>query len=174
VVLALVVTGAVAMALTGGSGGALPDAIDGVPRMHTPEAEAFERTLNGMTIADMSFSGAMYGDGVSPDLVVELISGVPDEARAAPMDTFFSGAATGIASTSGGTIRVEEAVEARDGDVEYRCAPLELPAGTAGLTGSGVLCMWRGRDIGILITLRTGDASAAVEDARLAYAAVVA
>jgi hypothetical protein len=172
VVVALVATSAVAFALTRGSGGELPDSIDGVPRMHTAEANAFEHVMDGMTMADMSLSGAMYGDGETPDLVLELISGVPAEARSVPMDVFFSQAGAGLAANSGGSVREAEAVEATDGGVEYRCAPLDLPPGAPGEAGTGVLCMWKAQDIGIVVTFRTGDPSAAVEDARLAYAAV--
>jgi hypothetical protein len=170
VIVALIVAGAVAIFLTRDASGGLPEEIDGLPRLHTAEAQALQDAVEGQEVEGLSISTAMYGDSVSPKLVVGVFAGLPPELRSAPMDGVFTVLATALTS-QGGSLHPEEAVTATDGGTEYRCAPVDAPAG-AGPPETGVLCMWRDDDIGIVLTFRTGDASAAVADARLAHDAV--
>jgi hypothetical protein len=173
--LGAVVAGLVALAIGGwftlGGSEGLPGSIGGLPRMQTAEARAFEEQAEATEVAGISFRGAMYGDGATPELIVELIDGVPAEAELGSLDDMFDSMAAGFASGSGGTVQLTAKASQTMAGVSYVCAPFHASDPTVGdLAGS--VCLWQGDGYGLIATLRSADAHAAIADAQLVYDAV--
>jgi hypothetical protein len=151
-------------------GGGLPDAIGGVPRLDTPEARAFEEQIRSTEFAGITFRGAMYGTAGDPELIVELIDGVPPDAPGG-LDAMFDGMAGGFANGSGGAVRLAEQASETHGGVAYRCAPFQASDAAAGRL-TGAVCLWQGEGYGLVATLRSDDARGAIADAQQVYEAV--
>jgi hypothetical protein len=161
----LVVAAAAAFTFLRGGGG-LPDELAGLPRSNSEIATQLEEALSGIEIMGVSFDVGFYGDGLEPQIVLMVFEGLPDELASAPSDMFFEGFASGFASTSGGaTVGFDAAVQRTADGVDYMCAPVEGPE-------SGVVCLFRGEGVGMLVTQTTTDANAAVAIAQEAHAAV--
>jgi hypothetical protein len=154
-------------------GDGLPDSIAGLQRLETAEAETFEQTLSATEFSGITFRGAMYGTNGQPQLIVELFEGVPDYVMDGPLDDFFGGAAGGFANGSGGSVDLSSRMsETRDG-VQYVCASFQ--GGIAPIPGApsgGALCVWSGEDLGLIVSIRSADPRAALDDAQLTHEAV--
>lgn len=151
--------------------GGLPGSIAGMPRLDTAEAQAFEEQAEATEFAGITFRGAMYGSAGTPELIVELIEGVPQDAQLGSLDEMFDGMADGFASGSGGAVTLTAKASQTIAGVDYICAPFHATDPTVGEL-AGAVCLWRGDGYGLIATLRNADARAAIDDARLAYEAV--
>jgi hypothetical protein len=173
--LSAIVAGLVALAIGGWftmrGGDDLPGSIAGLPRLQTAEAQAFEDQAEATEVAGISFRGAMYGTGDTPELIVELIDGVPAEAELASLDEMFDSMAGGFASGSGGAVQLAAKASETQAGVSYVCAPFHATDPTVGAI-AGSVCLWQGDGYGLIATLRSADARSAIADARLVYDAV--
>jgi hypothetical protein len=155
--------------LRGGDG--LPGSIAGVPRLDTAEAQAFEDQAEATEFAGITFRGAMYGSAGTPELIVELVDGVPEDADLGSLDEMFDSMADGFASGSGGAVQLTAKASETLAGVSYICAPFHATDPTAGEL-AGAVCLWQGDGYGLIATLRASDAHAAIADAQLVYDAV--
>jgi hypothetical protein len=151
--------------------GDLPGSISGMDRLDSAEAQAFEEQSAAQEFAGITFRGAMYGSAGSPELIVELIEGVPDDAPVGTLDEMFDSMGEGFASGSGGTVTLTQKATQTIAGVDYICAPFHASDPAAGQIG-GAICLWHGDGYGLIATLRSGDAQAAIADAQLVYDAV--
>jgi hypothetical protein len=173
--LAGIVAAVVALAVGGwfmlrGQGG-LPGSIAGMARLDSAEAQAFEEQTAATEFAGITFRGAMYGSAGSPELIVELIDGVPEGAPVGSLDEMFDSMGDGFASGSGGSVTLTAKAEQTIAGVDYICAPFRAADPTTGQI-AGSVCLWHGDGYGLVATLRTDDARAAIADAQLVYDAV--
>lgn len=170
-----IVVAVVALAIGGWfalrDGGGLPGSIGGMERLDTAEAQAFEEQAAANEFAGITFRGAMYGSAGAPELIVELIDGVPDGAQLGSLDEMFDSMGEGFASGSGGSVTLTAKASQTIAGVEYMCAPFHAADPTAGEL-SGSVCLWHGDGYGLIATLRSDDAQAAIADAQLVYDAV--
>lgn len=153
-------------------GGSLPGEIDGLERMHTADASAFEDVMAAQGYGDITMEGGMYGEGDRPVMVVGLITHLPQSQLETPLEFVFDQGAGGFAGTSGGTVDSSGAVSTSVAGVDYRCASFEFPGPVVGAGGHGSMCMWLADDAGFIITFRTTDPSRAFADVRSAYDAI--
>ncbi len=166
---ALLVIAAVTLVLHRGDG--FPEAIGGLPRLHSAVATQFESTLASTQIGGVHMRGAMYGNGVLPQLIVERFDGVPDTYLQGSASDFFDQAARGFETTSGTTVDTADMVSQTIDAVVYQCASVH-PSTTSTSSFNGALCMWKGADLGLLVTIRTNDPAAAIADVRSTYTAL--
>jgi hypothetical protein len=173
--LAGIVAAVVALAVGGWfmlrGGGGLPGSIAGMERLDTAEAQAFEEQAAATDFAGISFRGAMYGSAGTPELIVELIDGVPEGAPMGSLDEMFDSMGDGFASGSGGSVSLTAKARQTIAGVDYICAPFHASDPTAGQI-AGSVCLWHGDGYGLIATLRSDDAQAAIADAKLTYDAV--
>jgi hypothetical protein len=170
-----IVAAVVALAVGGwfmlrGEGG-LPGSIAGMERLDSAEAQAFEEQAAATEFAGITFRGAMYGTAGAPQLVVELIDGVPEDAQLGSLDEMFDSMGEGFASGSGGTVTLSRKARQTIDGVDYICAPFSAADPTAGQL-AGSVCLWDGDGYGLIATLRTDDAQVAIADAQLVYDAI--
>jgi hypothetical protein len=170
-----IVAAVVALAVGGwfmlrGPGG-LPGSIGGMDRLDSAEARAFEEQSADQEFMGVTFRGAMYGSAGAPQLIVELIEGVPDDAPLGSLDAMFDSMGEGFASGSGGAVTLTAKAKQTIAGVEYICAPFHAADPTSGQIG-GSVCLWHGDGYGLIATLRSGDAQTAIADAQLVYDAV--
>ncbi len=152
-------------------GGGLPDSIAGMQRLDTAEAQTFEEQAQATEFAGITFRGAMYGAAGTPELIVELIDGVPQDADLGSLDEMFDSMADGFASGSGGAVQLTAKASETLAGVTYICAPFRATDPTVGAL-AGAICLWQGDGYGLIATLRASDAHAAIADAQLVYDAV--
>jgi hypothetical protein len=166
---ALLFVGAVTFVLHRGDG--FPDSIGGLPRLHSAVAKDYESSISRTQINGVRMQGAMYGVGDLPQLIVERFDGVPDAYLQGSSSDFFDQAARGFEATSGATVDTANTVSQTIDSVAYECAAVH-PSTTSGTSINGALCMWKGADLGLLVTLRTSDPATAIADARSTYMAL--
>jgi hypothetical protein len=170
--LAGIVAAVVALAVGGWfmlrSDGGLPGSIAGMGRLDSAEAKAFEEQAAATEFAGITFRGAMYGTAGTPELIVELIDGVPDGAPVGSLDEMFDSMGDGFASGSGGSVTLTAKAKQTIAGVDYICAPFHAADPTTGSI-AGSVCLWHGDGYGLVATLRTDDASTAIADAQLVY-----
>lgn len=166
---AFLLIGAVTFVLHRGDG--FPGSIGGLPRMSTAVAKNFESTVSSTRIGGVRMRGAMYGSGALPQLIVERFDGLPDAYLQGSAGEFFDQAARGFEATSGTTVDTAGMVSQTIDSVAYQCAAVH-PSTTSSSSFNGALCMWKGADLGLLVTLRTSDPTAAIGDAASTYTAL--
>jgi hypothetical protein len=153
------------------SGTGFPDSLAGQPRQTSDAAKQFEQTVASMKIEGVSFEAATYGTGSEPQEVLLLFHGLPTSVQQMSGDQFFSGFGASVANGfAGGGQGVDFATAARasvDG-VDHGCDPI---AGTSD-AGSGVLCLFKGDTVGMLLLRNYADPKAALSVSEEAARAV--
>lgn len=149
-------------------GDGLPESIAGFPRIHSDQVRAIEEALAHTEVAGVTFQVAMYGNAETPTLILERFNGVPDVYVNATSEQIFDDSVRGFEATSYATADAEGKVTRTIDAVSYTCASIR-PESASQPTLTGSLCVWKGDDLGILVTLRTTDPTAAIDDVHSAY-----
>ena len=152
-------------------GDGFPESIAGLPRIHSAQAREVEKAAANTRFAGVSIKIAWYGDGETPTLVVERFEGIPDSYTNEPSDQFFEAMIRGFEAASYTTVDTDGQVTQTIDSIQYTCASVR-PESSSRSTPTGALCLWSGADIGIVVTARTTDPTAAIDDARAAFESV--
>ena len=148
----------------------LPDQVAGLDRLHTPNVQALEDTLDRFKFGEVRIEVAVYGTGGEEELILFRYSNFP---TAPSISSLVRGAGGGIVG-SGGTVDFDaQTVETRDA-VEYRCIPFVgrlFPTDVS--EASGQICAWaEGDEYALLMDVRAQDAGSTVSDAVAAHEAL--
>jgi hypothetical protein len=162
-----------ALVVTKYKGTGFPDSLAGQPRQTSDAAKQFEQTVASTKIQGVSFEAATYGTGSEPQEILMLFHGLPSSVQQMSRDQFFSGfgasVANGLAGADGGQgVDLGAAAQASVDGVDHECAPI---SGTSG-TGPGVLCLFRGKTVGMLLLRNYADPQAALSVSEEAARAV--
>ncbi|MGZ6546164.1 MAG: hypothetical protein ACXVEI_12715 [Actinomycetota bacterium] len=149
-------------------GDGFPESITGLPRIHSDRVRAIEDAMAHTQFAGVSFRIAMYGTTDTPELIIERFDGVPDAYLNATSEQILDESVRSFEATSFTTVDTERMVTRTIDGVSYTCAPVSPEPATQS-TFSGSLCVWKAGDIGLVITVRTSDPAAAIDDVRSAY-----
>ena len=131
VVIVVVVVGGIAYGSASRTHFAIPESIDGVPRMHDVTAQRFEAAVAkwGQESGGLSLQGAAYGSGVTPEFAVgaadEPVKNDPDDILRLVVASLIPGGQD-TATLSG-----------EDGSFEYRCVQT---------VGRVSICVWKEPD----------------------------
>ena len=163
--LVLLAVGAVAVvAYVSGSGDGFPDAALGLERMRDEQAQRVESAMEAIRIGDIEIDAALYGLGGEPQVLAVTYSDYPEGANA---ETIMNGAAAG-AEAQGGTVD-ESSLQTSDFD-GYTLACMRgagpgflVPAGPS---DEGVLCVFDGDRVGLVVSTRTTEPIAGLADLR--------
>jgi hypothetical protein len=163
IALLAVIVIATAVVLTS-DGDGLPESVDGLDRIHSREAEAFEENLDEFALAGITITGAMYGEEDGPPLLlVERIEAGDGEAAAIPLRATFDGAVVGFESSGAGEVDEDASVEGDRAGFEVMCASVEVVADPSIPGGVATMCGWKGRVIGVVFDFRTSDTTTALD-----------
>ena len=161
----LLAVGAVAIvAFLSGSGDGFPDAALGYERMHDEQADRVESAMEAIRIGDIEISTALYGEGGEPRLLAATYANYPEIADA---ESIIQGAAAGAEST-GGTVDESSLETSTAEGYTYACmrgggTGFLVPGGPS---QEGVVCVFDGELVGIVISTRTTDPVAGLADVR--------
>ncbi|MCD6021685.1 MAG: hypothetical protein K0R20_1395 [Actinomycetia bacterium] len=132
-----------------------PDSALGYERLHSEDADRAERAVEDIRVGDVEIRGAVYGSGDEPELFAALYENYPAGVEA---ETIIQGAASG-AETSGGAVDQGSLRSAASGGYSFACmsggGPGFLIPG--GPSRQGVLCVFQGELVGVLVTTHTED-----------------
>jgi hypothetical protein len=160
--LAVIVIATLVILTSDGDG--LPESVDGLDRLHSSEAEAFEESLDEFALAGITISGAMYGEEEGPPLLlVERIEAGDGETAPIPLRATFDGAVVGFESSGAGEVDEGASVEGERSGFEVICASVEVVADPSMPGGVATMCGWRGRVIGVVFDFRTSDTTTALD-----------
>jgi hypothetical protein len=140
-----------------------PDSALGYERVHNEDAERAERAIEGIEIGDVEIRGAVYGTGDEPQLFAALYENYPAGLDA---EAIVQGAAGGAEAT-GGEVDQGSLRSARSGGYSFACmsgGPGFLIPG--GPSRQGVLCVFLGELVGVLVTTHTGNPALGLEVVR--------
>jgi hypothetical protein len=163
--IALLAVAAVALAAyLSGSRDGFPEAALGYERMNDEQADRVESSMEAIRIGEIEISAALYGEGGEPRLLAATYENYPEIADA---ESIIQGAAAG-AESSGGTVD-EASLETSEADgYTYACmrggGPGFLVPG--GPSHEGVLCVFDGELVGVVVSTRTTDPVAGLADVR--------
>ncbi|MGH2640236.1 MAG: hypothetical protein ACRDGO_00900 [Actinomycetota bacterium] len=147
----------------GGSDG-FPDSALGYERLHDEDAQRAERAIEDIEIGDVEIRGAVYGRGDEPQLFAALYGNYPAGLDA---EAIMQGAAGG-AEASGGEVDQGSLQAAGSGGYSFACmsggGPGVLIPG--GPSRQGVLCVFQGELVGVLVTTHTGNPTLGLADVR--------
>jgi hypothetical protein len=141
-----------------------PDSALGYERLHNEDADRAERAVEDIRIGDVEIRGAVYGSGDEPQLFAALYENYPAGLDA---EAIVQGAADG-AEASGGEVDQGSLQSAESGGYSFACmsggGPGFLIPG--GPSRQGVLCVFRGELVGVLVTTHTGNPTLGLADVR--------
>jgi hypothetical protein len=150
--------------LTRGGSDGFPDAALGYERLHNEDAERAESAVEDVKIGDVEIRGAVYGSGDEPELFAALYENYPAGVEA---EAIMQGAAGG-AEASGGEVDQESMQSAESGGYSFACmsggGPGFLIPG--GPSRQGVLCVFQGELVGVLVTTHTENPILGLADVR--------
>jgi hypothetical protein len=172
VVSAVVLVALFALVVLKFKGTDFPDSLAGQPRQTSDAAKQFEATMADTKIQGVSFEAATYGVGSEPQEVLLLFHGLPSSVQQMSGAQFFPGfgasVANGFAAAGGGQgIDFATAVQASVDGVDHECAPISSATGAG-----GVLCLFKGETVGLLLLSNYADPQAALSVSEEAARAV--
>ncbi len=142
----------------------LPESVDGLDRLHSSQADAFEESLGEFALAGITISGAMYGEANGPPLLlVERIESEDGQTALIPLRATFDGAIGGFESSGAGDVDEDSSVDGERSGFEVICAPVEALANPSIPGGVATICGWKGRFIGVVFDFRSSDTTAALD-----------
>lgn len=170
---ALLAVGVVAVvACVSGSGDAFPDTALGLERMDDEQAERAESVIESIRIGDVEIGAALDGQGGEPRLLAATYSNYPEGANA---EAIIRGAAAG-AEAQGGAVDGSSLQTAESDGYDYACmqggGPGFLIPG--GPSHDGVLCVFHGELVGVLVSTLTTEPIARLADVRAFVEAMAA
>lgn len=152
-----------------GAGDDFPDELEGLPRIRSSQADAFEESLEGFRAGDVGLIGAMYGPNERPALIVELVEGPSDQVALIPLPQTFDGAIFGFENSGGGEVDEETTIRESRSGLEIMCAEARVTSDPLIPDGAATLCGWKGDRIGFVFDVRGADLGGAVDQtARIA------
>jgi hypothetical protein len=150
--------------LTRGGSDGFPDSALGYERLHDEDAERAESAVEDIEIGDVEIRGAVYGSGGEPELFAALYENYPAGVEA---EAIMQGAAGG-AEASGGEVDQESLRSAGSGGYSFACmsggGPGFLIPG--GPNRRGVLCVFQGELVGVLVSTHTENPTLGLADVR--------
>ncbi len=165
VVAILLLAVALVVFLTQGGSDGFPDSALGYERLHNEDADRAESVIEGIKIGDVEIRGAVYGTGDEPQLFAAVYENYPAGVEA---EAIIQGAASG-AEASGGEVDQGSLQSAQSGDgYSFACmsggGPGFLIPG--GPSRQGVLCVFQGELVGVVVTTHTQNPTLGLADAR--------
>ena len=163
--LVLLAVGAVAaVAYVSGSGDGFPDSALGLERLQDEQAERAESAMEAIRIGDIEISVAVYGLGGEPQLLAATYANYPEAAKA---EAIIRGAAAG-AEAQGGTVDESSLQTSEVDGTAYACMQGSGPGFLipGGPSDEGVMCVFRGDLVGLLVSTRTTEPNAGLADVR--------
>lgn len=152
------------IAILSSKGDGFPESVEGLDRIHSSEAKAFEESLGEFAVAGITISGAMYGGAdEQPLLMVERIEAPDGQATSIPLRATFDGAVFGFENSGAGTVDEEASVEGERSGFEVVCASVEVVANPSMPEGAATMCGWKGHVIGVVFDFRSSDTTAALD-----------
>ena len=162
----LLVVGGVALVvfLTQRGSDDFPDTVLGYERLHGEAADRAERAVEDVRIADIEIRAAVYGIGDQPHLFAAVYDNYPE---GVDIEAIVQGAAGGAEATGGeidqGSLQTSEA-----GGYAFACmtggGPGFLTPG--GPAEQGVMCVFKGEQVGVIVTTHAQDAVLGLTDVR--------
>jgi hypothetical protein len=163
ILLLLVGAGAVIVFLTQ-RGDGFPDSILGYGRLRGGAAETAEQFFESIRIGDLRIRAAVYTDGRAPRLVAVIYDNYPE---GVDVSTLIRGASSGMEGSGGSvddsSIQTAEGAGSRYACVEAGGPGFIVPGGAA---EDGVLCVFTGDDVGLVITTHSATAIGGLQDVR--------
>ena len=164
VVAILLLAVALVVFLTQGGSDGFPDSALGYERLHNEDADRAESAIEGIKIGDVEIRGAVYGSGDEPQLFAAVYENYPEGIDAGAI---IQGAAGG-AEASGGEVDQGSLQSAESGGYSFACmsggGPGFLIPG--GPSRQGVLCVFQGELVGVVVTTHTLNPTLGLADAR--------
>jgi hypothetical protein len=152
------------IAVVSSDGDGLPESLDGLARIHSSEANAFEESLGEFAMAGITISGAMYGGtDEQPVLLVERIEAPDGEVGFIPLQSTFDGAVFGFENSGAGDVDEDASVEGKRSGFEIICARMEVVANPSMPEGESTMCGWKGQVIGVVFDFRDSDTTVALD-----------
>jgi hypothetical protein len=163
IVLLVIGVGALIVFLTREDDG-FPDQVLGYERLRTDDADRAERTVEGVEVGDIEIRVAVYGTGDVPQLLAALYDNYPE---GVDVQAIIQGAAGGAEAT-GGDVDQESIQVSESNGYSYACmsggGPGFLVPG--GPSQAGVLCVFQGEHVGVIVTTHTQEATLGLLDAQ--------
>jgi hypothetical protein len=164
IVLLLVGVGALILFFTQGGSDDFPDRVLGYERLHNDVADRAERAMEGIEIGEIEIRVALYGSGDQPQLLAALYDNYP---AGVEVDAIIQGAAAG-AEASGGDVDQESLQVIDSNGYSFACmsggGPGFLVPG--GASQHGVLCVFLGEHVGLIVTTHTREPFLGLSDAQ--------
>jgi hypothetical protein len=164
IVLLLVGAGALIVFLAQRGTDGFPDRVLGYERLRTDEADRVEGAMEGIEIGEIEIRVAVYGSGGEPTLLAALYDNYP---AGVDVETIIQGAASG-AEASGGDVDQDSLQVSDSNGYSYACmsggGPGFLVPG--GSNQQGVLCVFHGENVGLIVTTHSQEPTLGLSDAR--------
>jgi hypothetical protein len=163
--IALLAVGIIAVvAYLSSAGDGFPDAALGLERMEDEQAERVESVMEAIRIGDVEISAALYGRGGEPRLLAATYSNYPEPANA---EAIIQGAAAG-AEAQGGTVDESSLQMSEVDGYTYACMRGGGPGFLVpfGPSDEGVICVFEGDLVGVVVSTRTTEPIAGLADVR--------
>jgi hypothetical protein len=162
----LIVT-AIVVARSGGASDGLPEEVAGLPRLDSGMGKQLEEMISSIEVMDMHIDGAVYGADDQPQIMLEVFRDLPPGAENLSARGVFTGASSGLGG-SGAVVDESRIVDRTVGSVDVSCAPFDLGGTSASFIGArgGVMCVWNGQTLGVLLDLRLdgGSVGSAIDE----------
>jgi len=163
VAILLLVVGAVSLFLFLRSrGDGFPDEVLGYQRLRGGAAKQAEDFFESIEIGELRIRAAVYTDGTAPRLVAVLYDNYPAAVSATQL---IQGASTGMEG-SGGLVDESTLQTIESGGYQYACVEAGGPGFLVpgGANEEGVLCVFSGETVGLVITTHANVATLGLQD----------
>ena len=143
-------------------GDGFPDEVLGYERLRGGAAKTAEEFFESIEIGELRIRAAVYTDGTAPRLIAVIYENYPAAVNAPQL---IQGASSGMEG-SGGAVE-EASMETIEVDgYEYACVEAGGPGFLVpgGITEEGVLCVFTGETVGLVITTHSNVATLGLQD----------
>jgi hypothetical protein len=143
---------------------AFPSVVLGYERLSGEQADRVEAAMESIRIGDIEIRAALYGEDGRPRLLAATYGNYPE---AADVRAIMQGAAAG-AEASGGRIDEASLQISRSGGSAFACVRGRGPGFLVpgGPSERGVMCVFDGDPVGVLVTTHTTDPMIGLIDVR--------
>ena len=142
-----------------------PEEIGRLHRLTTVQAFAFEAGMERLETEHLAVDAAIYGRSREPELVIQRFVGDTSILRLESLEDLLDESAMAF-QRAGGTIERRDHVHEIVDGYEVACQRVRVPKTDFLDGGIAVMCAWRARTDGILLTFRYAQADRGVIEAR--------